>query len=313
MASSLSESILGTESSAEFRTLDLKTEQQKKSLDDLLKLLSGELETAPTTGEITEFEQQGQDLLSQLMSGASGDLASVRDASQFDQAGIDELFRTTIRDPLVEDVRENIIPEISARFGSQFFSSERVGQEGRAIDTLVRTLAGEKNKLVQGERNRQLQALGLIPQFTAGAADVGRSTDVQRTADTEADRKRKELMQLLLGGTGQETFENIGIVTPGKEGGLTSFLGGLGQGLGGAAAACWVAEVLYGYNSDITYTIRSYVQRHMEDNTTLGIFFRKYSQDCKIWAKGLIQGILPWNDMKSIWDDLYRLALTEQE
>jgi len=228
--------LTGTKSEVDIQQKDIKTEQQKQSLDELLKLLGKELEAAPTTGELTGFEQQGQDLLSQLMSGASGDLESVRAAGQFDQAGIDELFRTTIRDPLVDDVRENIIPEISARFGSQFFSSERIGQEGRAIEELVQTLAGEKTKLVQGERNRQLQALGLIPQFTAGAADVGRSTDVQRTIDTEADRKRKELMQLLLGGTGQTTFENIATVTPGQEGALTSFLGGIGSGVGAGVA-----------------------------------------------------------------------------
>ncbi len=232
----LGDILTGTESKVDIQQKDIKTDQQKQSLDELLKLLDKELKAAPVTGELSQFEQQGQDLLSQLISGAPEDLASARDASRFDTGAIDELFRTTIRDPLVEDVRENIIPEISARFGSQFFSSERIGQEGRAIEELVQTLAGEKSKLVAGERERQMQALGLIPQFTTSAAELGRTPDVKRSADTEADRKRKELMQLLLGGTGQTTFENIATVTPGKEGALTSFLGGIGSGVGAGVA-----------------------------------------------------------------------------
>lgn len=225
------DSILGSESSVEFRKEDLKTETQKKELDDLIKLLSGEIKGADVSGTLTPEEQQRQDLLTQLVGGAGGDIEALREATRFDQAGIDELFQTTIRDPLVRDVRENIIPDIGARFGSQFFSSERIGQEGRAIDELVRNLSGERSKLVQGERQRQLQALGLLPAATAGAAGLAKGGDVASQKLSEQDRKRKELMQLLLGGTGQNVFENIGVVKPGQTGVLSGFLGGIGQGL----------------------------------------------------------------------------------
>jgi len=303
MALSFIDMLMGTESEAKVTQASTKTETQRSSLDELLKMLSSEVTADPDDIQLTEQEIQQQALLSQLMGDAGAASTATLEASQFDAQGIDDLFNTTIRDPLMRDARDNLIPEIAARYGSQFFSSERIGQEGNVMSNLMNTLAGEKNKLIQGERERQLQALGLMPSTIGAASGVAQVKD-PKTA------KRTELMQLILGGTGQTTFENIATVTPGQEGGAVAFLGGLGQGLG---SACWVAEVLYGYNSDITYTIRAYVKDHMNDDSMLGIFFRKYSQDGKVWANSLLLGLLPWDGMKTIWDSLYRLALLDQE
>lgn len=305
--------LAGRDASAALTVADLKTDQQKQSLEELLKLLSSQIAEGPKDVTLTGQETQQQDLLSQLM-GQTGDATTAAlEASQFDSSNIDELFRTTIRDPLVQDVRDNIIPEISARYGNQFFSSERIGQEGRAIDTLTRTLAGERAKLVNSERDRQLQALGLFPTIANTGINAAGVADVETTKKVTEEQRQKDLMSLLLGGTGQNTFENIVTVDPGSEGFLGNFFSSAGSAAGKAVFSCWVAMVLYGFNSSITHTIRAFVSRHKNDNSPLGNFMRNYLKYGKQWAILLLTGKLPWYSMKLLWNTFYHLALQEEK
>lgn len=76
-----------------------------------------------------------------------------------------------------------------------------------------------------------------------------------------------------------------------------------------AAAACWVAEVLYGMDSFETQTIRAYVLSHMQDKSIFGYFCRLYSRYGKYWAKKTSQSKVIRSIAKLIWDRLYRRAI----
>jgi len=309
-------SVFGSRPSSKLTKTSTRTEDQQAALKELLAMLTGDLEGFDSEVNLTEQELAGQELMKQLIGGTGDIFKSLQDATKFDQEGIDDLFQTTIRDPLVRDTRENIIPEIAARFGNQFFSSERQNQEGRAIDTLVRTLAGEKNRLVQGERGRQIQALDIFADFNTSAAGIASAESLATKRGDIKDRQRKELMNLLLGATDQNTVENIVTGKPGQKGFVgnfaDSFGAGLGEGASSFASFCWVAMVLYGYTSETTTTIRAYAYKHVGDNSVLGTFLRAYLLHGKSWADKLLEGKLPWNYMKGIWDSLYKLALAEK-
>jgi hypothetical protein len=77
----------------------------------------------------------------------------------------------------------------------------------------------------------------------------------------------------------------------------------------GAAAACWVAEVLYGPNSFETKTIRAYVLEHMQDKSIFGYFCRLYSKYGKSWAEKTKRIKTFRFIAKLIWDKLYRRAI----
>jgi len=229
---SLVDTILGTESSAEFKQMDLKTDTQKKALDKLLKMLSGEVEDFDTSPELTERQQNAQTGIDELIANMSGIQGSVKDATTIDQETLNKEFSQGVADPMIREFEEDILPLITRRFGGASFGSERRRTELDAVEDLTQNLTSERAKFNQTARNQQLQALGLVPGITSSFGDAAGFSDLEELRRQQAQKERIQLMNLLLGGTGQNTFENIGIAKPGMGGALQSFLGGLGEGAG---------------------------------------------------------------------------------
>ncbi len=232
MGMNIGDFLFGTKSEADFRTLPTKSKEQQKAIDDLTKLLSGEVQNFDTQPALTD-KQQG---LQQLLDSFTGTLGqggnALNQALQFDQGQVDQLFQQSVADPLMRQFEQDVLPMISRRFAPNFFGSDRALADVRAVGDLMTTLSAERAKFTNEERNRQLQALGLLPGVTGAATEMSQAGDMARNERENAFQKRLQLINALLGTTGQNQFENIGVAKPGQAGALSGFLSGIGQGLG---------------------------------------------------------------------------------
>lgn len=140
---------------------------------------------------------------------------------------INQFFQDTVQDPLVRNFQEDILPGISRRFSSNFFSSDRQDADARAQEELLRQLTQARSGFAYNSResdlNRNLQAVQSIPQL--------------QLAQQQASLTPTQIMQQLLQNvTSVRPFENIATVNPGSASGGSSFLSGLGGGFGGGLA-----------------------------------------------------------------------------
>jgi len=233
--------LTGTESSAEFKTLPTKTPEQNQAINYMLKLLQGDIGDYGTIGTAGGTANPNQDAAMQkvleAITGSMGTAANTLNQSlQYDPQQIDQYFTQTVQDPLLKTFSEQILPQISARAGSNFWGSDRLNQDLTATNDLTRNLSAERTRMSfeadQAARNRMLQALGLIPTVTGAATDFATNNTVSELRRKQMMEERNQLLQLLLGATGQQTLENIGIAKPGSEGALSGILGGVGAGVG---------------------------------------------------------------------------------
>lgn len=79
----------------------------------------------------------------------------------------------------------------------------------------------------------------------------------------------------------------------------------------GRGMSCWVAEELYGIDSDKTHMIREYVHQHKDDNSRDGVFFRTYGNHGQRWANELREGALDREELSTIFDKIYDKAMGE--
>ena len=100
-------------------------------------------------------------------------------------------------------------------------------------------------------------------------------------------------------------------------------LGQLGSVAGGVASLgsafskapkpvpCWVAEELYGVDSEKTHTLRKFMQKHMREDSYIGKFARLYSVKGKEWAKMIKSNLPQRKSFRKLYDGFYNLSLTE--
>lgn len=229
---SIGDFIFGTESSAEFQTKPTKTKTQTKAIDDLVRSLFTEFEGFDTTPQPTGRQQALQTNIDQLIGsygGASGTLSSLLN---IDQGALDEEFNAAVRDPLIRDFEEQILPMVTRRYGGASFGSERKEAEARTYEDLLQTLSSERAQFQSQNRQRQLQALGLIPGLSSGFGAAAEFADIEELRRQQAYQERLQLIQSLLGATGQNVFENLAVAKPGQAGALQGFLTGFGEGVG---------------------------------------------------------------------------------
>lgn len=102
-----------------------------------------------------------------------------------------------------------------------------------------------------------------------------------------------------------------------KMGQRNSMLGGL-AGLGSsyilanapiAAAACWVAEELYGKDDYRTFVIRSYVLSRMNESGVFGMFCRLYRKHGRTWARWVKSHRVLRAVAKKFFDRLFRMSV----
>lgn len=89
---------------------------------------------------------------------------------------------------------------------------------------------------------------------------------------------------------------------------------GSGGGKGSSSPdACFVAEVIYGVDSNITHTIRAYVRNHAGDDSLLGRFFRLYIKHGKTWASVIDGNRMLTAVAKILWDKLFKMSIKEKK
>jgi len=224
--------LFGTKSEAEFKTLPTKSKEQQKAIDELTNLLSGEVQGFDMQPGLTPRQEGLQALLDSIGGNLGNASDALNSALQFDQGQVDQLFQQSVSDPLMRQFEQDVLPMISRRFAPNFFGSDRALADVRAVGDLMTTLSAEKAKFTNEERKRQMEALGLIPSTVGAASEFSQVGDMAKNEQEKAFQKRLQLISALLGATGQNQFENIGIAKPGQPGALSGFLSGIGEGLG---------------------------------------------------------------------------------
>lgn len=82
-----------------------------------------------------------------------------------------------------------------------------------------------------------------------------------------------------------------------------------GSTIGGAAIlACWVAEELYGADSNEFHSIRGMLIQHEKTAGELAEFMAAYRKDGRQWARHITQHPLDRAKAKALFDDLYELS-----
>lgn len=259
--------LFGEGPSTETTVLDTLTPEQQQALNQLLRDLGGASPTfgGETSVDASELQTLSLEALEQraialgdpnresaLAQGAADTLLKFLDFESQD-AGIDDFFNTNIRDPALEDFQENVLPRISRDFGgANFFSSERRTADRESQEELISSLTQARSGLAfnarESDRNRALQAAGLIPALDAlergdtsellALLQAGESATglTERNLARDFDRFLAEQgiasdrRAQLLGGINTQSFENVVTQNPGSSGLIPSLLGGGGIG-----------------------------------------------------------------------------------
>ncbi len=263
--------LFGEGPSTETLTLDTLTPEQQNALNILLGELGGarpgfqgdvnvdqsDISQLSLTGLENMFSDPNRQ--SDLSAQATQSLMQLLNFENSD-AGIEDFFQTNIRDPALEEFQKSILPAISRDFGgANFFSSERAetdrNAQGELIDSLTRARSGLAFDARESDRNRALEALGLVPQTEnlelnrlLALFDVGESVtgleerNVERQFDqfvSESGIDQDRISQLLAG-INTQSFENVVISDPGTQGIARPLIAAAGTALvgpiGGAIA-----------------------------------------------------------------------------
>lgn len=162
----------------------------------------------------------------------------------------EDYYRTSVRDPLMQEFSELVLPELTRRFGSSgAFGSDRKLAEQQATERLTKTLAGARGELAfkthSDAANRLLQAIGLTSGVeSAGVDDLmkliqgaslprtiqqARLTSEYGEFQRQEQQKQKRIEQVLAA-LGIKTRENTAIGVPGSPGLIGGILGAAGKG-----------------------------------------------------------------------------------
>lgn len=186
-----------------------------------------------------------------LVKGAKETVGRALGADQFNAGEFNEFFRGAVEDPMLRRFREEVLPEVTARFAHSPFGSDRLNAENRALDTLGSNLSAARAdtafKTKEAGRDRALRAAGMATPLASHNTDqllqilaagaVPRTVEDTRIAREynefvrQQDSKRKS-MEMALALLGISPIENQSVVTGGSTGFLTALAGGAGQGLG---------------------------------------------------------------------------------
>lgn len=237
----LEDLIMGTTSEADVSSHPIKTQEQLKKLNDLMNMLFGDIGNYQGGQPLSKESQAYQDTISKLLP-VFGDAGStIQNLLKGDATDFTQVYKDSVENPLLKDFKNNIMPSISRKYGGNFFGSDRQKADDTATKNLFDTLSSERSKFafnsLEAAKNRQIGALNTIPGIAAGVGGLADVADFQSYRDNQDFAKRMQIINALLSATGQQTIENIGVVTPGQSGALQGFLEALGKGAGAAAAA----------------------------------------------------------------------------
>ena len=231
---SLGDLLFGGDSSAEVRQQDIISGDQRRVLNNLLELLSGEVTEFDQSPELTERQGVAQEGIDDFIGGLSGINQALQESISYDPQIVDEFFQTNIRDPMMQDFQENVLPDIGRRYGGAFFGSERREADQNAQDELINALVRARSDVAMKERGRATTALSNVPGLAAVFGESANFADLEENKRQQAFNERMQLIQMLLGGSTSQTLENIALVRQGSPGLLGGFVQGVGEGAGRA-------------------------------------------------------------------------------
>lgn len=232
----LGDTLFGSAPSSKIESKTLQTPEQEAMMKQLLEFLGqysmdsglGNLEATSLAG-LERFAEEGAGEGSQLYQSGSQAIQRILGGSGED---FEQFYQTGVKEPLLEEFEEDILPRISRRFGaSGMFGSERKAADVGAREDLLKSLVRGRSEARLGARQQELQAAGLIPGFETGRGQIGLAA-----AEIGLGERRKRLAQVL-SALGIKSFENIATVTGGSEGLLGGFLSSMGGPIGGALAS----------------------------------------------------------------------------
>lgn len=244
--------IFGKEGKQTTQQLSTLTPEQKALLDKLLGELSkgsatgpGETYGKPMVADLSDIENLSlealeQRILNQGQNSTSAASAALKDIIAKRGAPVDatDFYSKNIRDPLMQDFREQILPDITRRFsGSAAFGSDRMRAEDVAtrnlVTTLERGLSDVQYKSSNDAMARLMQAIGLAPGVEAGGtnellalmsgAGLPRAVEQMKLAAdydewVRAQNKGDQRVNQILAALGVKGFENVVTQTAGRKG-----------------------------------------------------------------------------------------------
>lgn len=232
----ISDFIFGGDSSASTESKDLISGEQRSTLNDLLALLSGEVGDFNKDPGLTDRESLAQAELDKFISsGLGGAQEGLTSAIGGGATDFNDFFNKSVQAPAVRAFQRDVLPEIGRNFSGSFFGSERRRADRNATDDLLRSLNENRSKLAfetsESDKNRQLEALGLVPGITDAFGASTQLADVGETKRKRAFDERMQLINSLLGGSVSPTRENIVTTKEGQTGIIGQVLGGVAAGL----------------------------------------------------------------------------------
>lgn len=263
----ISDVLFGTGPQALITEKGLQTPEQQALLKKLLEQLGGGDGVTPYKGKLTaglgdleglSLEALEQKILQSVQGtgvGAETEKALI-DMLKTGGAPVDfeKYYQDVIKDPAIRDFTENVLPELTRRFGSSgAFGSDRKEAEQKATEGLGRTLVGARSELAYktggDAKNRILQALGLSPGIQTGGVDAlmkmmegaglprkieqaGFTADYGEFQRQQGDKNKR--IEQILAALGIKTKENIPQNLPGTSGWVGGAIsGGMGTNKGG--------------------------------------------------------------------------------
>jgi len=204
----------------------------------------------PGTAPITRLEQLSLSGLERAFGGegvVGQAQAALSTAMRGEPVDIGDYFEKTVQAPLVEALREDILPSLRREYAPAFYGSERLKAEERTLEDLADALAAERARMAYQAREnaltRALQAAGMVPQTVGLYSTLQELGGLPRDIENEARAARyaewlrlqkEELtpLEMAIKALAPQAYDPYAVVRQGGPGFLTTAAGGLGQGLG---------------------------------------------------------------------------------
>lgn len=245
------------------------TPQQLKQLEDLISGMQtgGQFDVTGTYGgpltagqnqlqgaSLAALEQSAMNQVGPTSAGAVSQKALTDIAGQTPE-DLQTYFQRAIFDPTMQQVNQQLIPELTRRFGGQAgFGSDRLQQEQQLAQGVSTGIAGQVAEAVRNQQQLKLQAAQALPQ-AAGAdiqnllslqqgGNIAQAVEQQPISAAYAEFQRQQAakntqINAILQALGIQTTTPV--VNPGSAGLLG---GGLGEGLGKAAGTAAITAML---------------------------------------------------------------------
>ena len=240
--------LLGTPPSIDERTLSLLSPEQQQLLKFITPYLTGSF---GQDSQLNQTEGTSLAALEELaLSGVRGEGptgaagGALTDILSRGPTDINDFFNTSVRDPMLEEFEQTILPDIGKRFAGEFFSGERQQAERSARDDLLSSLFRERARVaLEGRRQDDQSTLQAADAATNRDQGILNLLSTLFTAGGASRGFQQQQIENILAALGLSTQENVVTVNPGSEGLLSSFLGGGGGGaIGGLIGGLFSSE-----------------------------------------------------------------------